>query len=471
MITPRQDQFNFIAGLREAMRTHQSVMGCAATGFGKTVVSAYIAQSAMAKGRRVIFSVHRQELISQTSKTFRAFSIPHGFIAAGMPYNGRELVHIASIDTLRNRLHAIQAPDLFVIDEAHLAMAKGWKKVTDHFKAAGAKVLGNSGSPQRLDGKPLADLFDTLVEGPPVRWLMDNGHLSEYRYFAPSMPDLSGVKKRMGDFAKDQLGEAMDRPKLTGDVVEHYRKIANGTRAVAFCVNIAHSQHIAAAFNNSGVPAAHIDGGTPRPERKRIIEAFADGKVKVLCNVELVTTGFDLSAQVDRDVPVETCILIRPTHSLALHLQMVGRALRKKPYPAIILDHAGNVMRHGFPDDAREWSLDGKTKGKRGANNNEPPPPVICEGCFNAIRRPLPPACPHCGKRLVAEAKPVEVADGTLGEVTEDEKRAIREKRKQEEREAQSLDQLVALGRQRGYQYPMQWAQKKFGARAMRRRA
>lgn len=468
MIAPRQDQLEFIEGLRNAMRQHQSVMGCAATGFGKTVVSAYVALSAMRKGKRVIFSVHRQELIQQTAKTFKAFGIPHGFIAAGLPYNARDLVHIASIDTLKNRLEVVEAPDLFVIDEAHLAMAEGWRVVTNHFRANGAKVMGNSGSPQRLDGKPLSDLFDTLVEGPPVRWLMDQGHLSEYRYFAPSAPDLSGVKKRMGDYAKDQLGEVMDRPKLTGDVVEHYARLAKGTRAVAFCVSVAHSQHIAEAFNNAGIPAAHIDGGTPKGERRRIIEDFADGRVKVLCNVELITTGFDLSAQVDRDVPVETCILIRPTHSLALHMQMVGRALRKKPYPAVIIDHAGNVFRHGFPDDPREWSLDGKSKKAKAANDNSPPPPVICEGCFNAIRRPLPPACPHCGKRLVAEARKVEVAEGELQEQTEADKQAIRAQRKREEAEAKTLDQLVALGKSRGYQWPMQWAQKKFGARASR---
>lgn len=458
MITPRPDQFEFIAGIRDAFRHHQSVMGCAATGFGKTVVSAYVAHSALQKGNRVVFSVHRQELISQTAKTFQQFGIPFGYIAAGMPYDRNSHVHIASIDTLRNRLDAIEAPDLFIIDEAHLAMAEGWKKVADHFKSAGTRVLGNSGSPQRLDGRPLSDLFDTIVCGPSVRWLMDEGHLSDYHYFAPSTPDLAGVKKQMGDYAKKQLGAVMDRPKLTGDVVEHYRRIAPGTRAVAFCVNVAHSQHIAQAFNLSGIPAAHIDGGTPRAERRRIIEAFADGAVKVLCNVELITTGFDLSAQVDRDVPVETCILVRPTQSLALHLQMVGRALRRKPDPATIIDHAGNALRHGLPDDEYDWTLAGRVK----ATSSSPavPPPVICEGCFHAIRRPLPPACPHCGKRLQAEPKPIAIAEGELRELTERAKAELRQQRKREQAEAKTLEQLVALGRQRGYRSPITWALK-----------
>lgn len=470
MITLREDQNVFVESLRVALASHVSVMGVAATGFGKTVVSSYIARSAMQKRKRVIFTVHRQNLIEQTSKTFAQFNIPHGFIAAGMPYSSNELVHVASIDTLRNRLEKIEAPDLLIIDEAHLAMAEGWRKVANYFRERGTKIIGNSGSPQRLDGKPLSDLFDTMVEGPPVRWLMDNGHLSDYRYFAPNVPDMKGVKKRMGDFAQDQLGEMMDRPKLTGDVVKHYSLLAPGTRAIAFCVNVAHSQHIAAAFNAAGIPAEHIDGSTPKGERKRIIAAFADGKIKVLCNVELITTGFDLSAQVGRDVPVETCILIRPTMSLALYLQMVGRALRKKPYPAIIIDHAGNMVRHGFPDDPNEWDLDGKPASKgKAANDNAPPPPIICEGCFNAIRRPAPPQCPHCGKRLIAEAKEIEVADGELIEMTADEKKRVRAIRKQEEAACKTLDDFVSLGRKRGYDYPLQWAQKRYGFRAHRR--
>lgn len=458
MIEPHMHQHDFINGIRDAFRSHRSVMGQAATGFGKTVVSAYIAQAASAKGNRVIFSVHRQDLITQTAKTFHQFGIRHGYIAAGLPYDNTALVHIASIDTLRNRMAMVQVPDLFVIDEAHLAMAAGWQKVTDYFKSKGARVLGNSATPSRLDGKPLLDLFDTMVCGPSVRWLMDNGYLSDYRYFAPNMPDLSGVRTKMGDFDKAQLANEMDKPKLTGDVVEHYIKIANGTRTLAFCTNIAHSQHTAAAFNASGIPAHHIDGGTPRQERKRIIKAFADGEYKVLTNVELITTGFDLSAQVDMDVPIETCILIRPTQSLALHLQMVGRALRRKPYPAIIIDHAGNSMRHGFPDDEREWTLAGKQKGSKGPADNGPPPPITCDKCFNQVRRPAPPACPHCGKLFKADAKPVEVAEGELRELTAADKRAIRARLVQEQADAKTLGELVALAQKRGYKSPQQWA-------------
>lgn len=468
MLTLRPDQNEFVADLRGAFKRHQSVMGCAATGFGKTVVSAEIARSAAAKGRRVVFTVHRDNLITQTSKTFQQFGIAHGFIAAGMPYHAGALVHIASIDTLKRRLARVLVPDLMVIDEAHLAMAAGWQLVADHFRAGGAKVLGNSATPQRLDGQPLSHLFDTMVEGPSVRWLMDNGHLSDYQYFAPNIPDLSGLRKRLGDFDKEQAAGEMDRPKLIGSVVAHYKKLARGKRALCFAMNVAHSLHLVAEFVANGVPAAHIDGNTPDAERRRILNDFADGKIWVLCNVELITTGFDLSAMVDRDVPVECVILCRPTMSLALFLQMVGRTLRRKPYPAIIIDHAGLSMLHGFPDDERAWSLDGDPKGK-GAAPEGPPPPITCDGCFRQIRRPAPPACPHCGKRLLAEPKPVVVGEGELIEVTDDLKAAMRAQRKVEDRDAKTLSELVALGAARGYASPQKWAFQKWSNSRHRR--
>lgn len=459
MIQPYAHQFEFIDSIRQAFRTHRSVMGCAATGFGKTVVSSYIADAARAKGSRVVFTVHRDNLVQQTSKTFHEFRIAHGFIVAGMPYDPRQLVQIASIATLQRRLDKVEVPDLLVVDEAHLAMAKGWKTVVDYFMERGARVLGNSATPQRLDGKPLNDLFQTMVHGPSVRWLMDNGYLSDYRYFAPSTPDLTGVKTQMGDFNQRQAGEVMDRPKIIGDVVEHWIKLASGLRTVCFCMNVNHSLHTVEAFKASGVPAAHIDASTSHADRRRILNDFADGRILVLCNVELVTTGFDLSAQVGRDVPVEAVILTRPTQSLALFLQMVGRALRKKPYPAIILDHAGNSQRHGFPDDDRDWDLEGREKTKRAANDNAPPPPVTCGGCFMQVKRPAPAACPHCGAPLVVvEAKPVKVGDGELVEVTDKEKAELRRQRAFEQSQAKTLDELVALAVKKGYKNPMGWA-------------
>jgi superfamily II DNA or RNA helicase len=248
-------------------------------------------------------------------------------------------------------------------------------------------------------------------------------------------------------------------------VVQHWLKHAKGMRTVGFACNVAHSHDMVAAFNAQGIPAAHLDGGTPKGERKRIIAEFAAGRIQVLWNVALFGEGFDLSAIAQTDVTIDCVILNRKTQSISLFLQMMGRALR--PFAgkvAVILDHADNTRMHGFPDDEREWKLEGSA-GKKAANDNGPPPPVTCDGCFMQIRRPTPAACPHCGKKLLADAKPIAVADGELGEITEADKRKRRQEQLREQADAKTLDELISLARSRGYKEPIAWARKVFYAR------
>ena len=453
MIELFDDQAEFVANIREAFRYHDSVLGVASTGFGKSVTSAWIARSAAQKGSTVWFTCHRRNLVYQTSREFWRMGVEHGLVQAGRRQS-RLPVQVCSIDTLGRRLDALTPPDLLVVDECHLAAAKTWRRVIDYCRSHGAKVLGNSGSPHRLDGKPLGDLFDTMVEARPMRWLIDHGRLSDYRIYAPKQAlDTSGLHTRGGDYVTAEVESLMDQSTITGDAVQHYRKYANGMRAVAYCVSIKHSQHVADTFTQSGIPAAHIDGGTPDRERKRVIRDFADGRIQVLCNVELITTGFDLSAQVDRDVPIEACILLRPTQSLALYLQMVGRALRRKPRPAVILDHAACAFRHGLPDDEREWSLEGREPG-RGKKKDEPIMPVSqCKHCF-AIFKPQP-KCPECGQPTGAGGREIEEREGELVELDQE---AIRRERKREQGKARTLEELAALGVRRGMRKPGAWA-------------
>lgn len=469
MIELFPQQNTLAEAIRQAMRAHRSVMAFAPTGFGKTVLASYIAEQVAAKGNRAIFCVHRDTLIHQTARTFEDFGIPFGYIAAGMSFEKWKPVHIASIQTLARRLDKAPVPDLLIIDEAHLAAAKTWSTVVDFYRAQGARILGLSGSPTRLDGKPLSNLFDTMVMGPSVRWLIDNGFLSEYVAYCPSRIDLSGVRTKMGDFNQTELAETMDKPSITGDAVEHYRKLAMGTRAVCYCVSVAHSKHVCETFNAAGIPAGHIDGTTPKAEQQQIIRDFADGRILVLCNVELVTTGFDLSAQVGRDVPIETMIGLRPTQSLALHLQCIGRALRRKPKPAILLDHAGNILRHGLPDDEREWDLSGQTKrSKKRAADEDALPIRQCEQCYT-VHRPAP-VCPSCGFVYPNRARQIETVDGELQPVKAAEVRKLQvRERKAEQSTAKSFEDLVALGRARGYRNPSAWASHIWQARAQRR--
>lgn len=468
-ITLFPDQEEFVGGLRAAIAAgNQSVLGVASTGMGKTIVSAYIARSAWQRGKTVWFVCHLKNLLWQTSKAFWSLGISHGQIASGKR-NSDLPVQIATVGTLARRLDKLTPPDLLIVDEAHLAMAATWKKVVEWAKDGGSTILGNSATPERLDGKGLGYLFDTMVEARPMQWLIDNKRLSDYVIYSSKMtPDLSGVKKQAGDYSQSQLEEAMDKPVLIGDAASHWKRFANGKRTIAYCVTIKHSKHTAAHLNASGIPAVHVDGESSPEELRDAIEGFADGRYKVLCNVALMTTGFDLSAQVGRDVPIEACILLRPTQSVALYLQMVGRALRMKPFPAVILDHAGNVMRHGLPDDERSWSLEGKPKGKRKASDDEEPDLQIqqCMGCY-AIFRKGPDCCPMCGEALPRKGKAeLQTVEGELEKI---DVAQIRKERKREQGQARTLRELIELGLRRGMNKPSQWAAITLAARAGRK--
>jgi DNA repair protein RadD len=455
VIQLRPDQDEFVGNLRVAIRSHQAVLGQAPCGFGKTVVAAFMARRVMEMQRRVIFAVHRRDLITQTAKTFAKFGIRFGVMAAGHPLDLGMPVYIASISTLQNRLGRLPA-NLLVVDECHLSAAEGWSRVVDHYKQTGAHIIGLTATPMRLDGQGLDRHFSAMVKGPSVRWLMEQGHLSGYRLFAPSSPDLKGVGTRMGDYSTGDLAAAMDKSSITGDIVSHYKKLAMGKRTMAFAVNIEHSIHIAEQFKAAGIMAAHIDGSCSPEDRKLAIQAFADGKIQVLSNCSLCCEGFDLSAQVDRDVPVEAVIMARPTQSRALYIQQVGRGIRKKPYPGIILDHAGNVARHGLPDADHDWTLAGR-EGK-GDKKESAVPVRTCEKCFAA----LPAAtdrCPHCGFVFTAKPREIEHRDGELQEVdVERERMQARIQAKREQAKANGLEELTALGAARGYRNPEKWA-------------
>lgn len=474
----RDYQADVIDRTRQALRRANRVLIQAPTGAGKTVLASFMVGQTTAKGQAAWFICHRAELVEGTSKTFHKFGQAHGIIAAGFPMNLAALAQVCSIDTLKGRLQHLKAPRLAIIDEAHHSSAAGWALVIEWLHKNGTLIVGLSATPQRLDGAGLDDHFKEIVLGPAVSWLMENDFLSDYRALCPPPP--AGLKARGKDDSRGAQAKVMDKPKLTGDVVKHWLQHARGMRTVGFACNIKHSHHMVEAFNAAGIPAAHLDGGTPRGERKRIISEYAEGRILVLWNVSLFGEGFDLAAIAQRDVTIDCVILNRQTQSLSLFLQMVGRALRPAPGKvAMILDHAGNLRKHGYPDDDREWTLKGREKGKGAANDNGPPPPVICEGCFNAIRRPLPPACPYCGKSLVADAKEIQVADEDLEEDLEaerrrqerEEKREAARARAREEAACVTLDQLVDLARRRGYQWPTQWALKKYSTSAWRKQA
>ncbi|MGR3179882.1 MAG: DEAD/DEAH box helicase family protein [Candidatus Anammoxibacter sp.] len=466
MITLHDFQNDLVDDARNAMRRHKSVLIQLSTGGGKTIIGTYMIQQSLLKGFDSFFIVHRKDLIEQTRITFEQFDIKHSYITASHGYNPYSKVHICSIDTLRNKLGKVKVPKIIFVDESHLASSPSWSKVIDFYRDKGCWVIGLSATPWRLSGEGLDRHFSTMVCGPSMRWLIDNGYLAEYRYFAPSAPDMSGVGKVAGDFAKGQMAAAVSkqRKKLVGSAVEHYRKHSDGMRAIAYCVSRKESEQTAIDFECAGISAQHIDGNTPMDERRRIIKSFANGHIRILCNVDLITTGFDLAAQVGRDVNVECIIQLRPTQSLSLFLQMVGRGLRADDKPHIILDHAGNAARHGLPCDDREWSLAGQEKKKNGDSEGGVKS-RDCPECFYVHSPAI--QCPNCGHIYKIEGREIGLEAGELEEITRG--RAIKS-RKIEQGQARTIDELVTLGYKRKMKHPEAWAAKIFTTRVVKQR-
>ena len=442
---------NFIAGKRSQLLVLP-------TGGGKTVCFSYMAARAVEKNLRVWILAHRVELLDQISRTLRQFGVAHGMVAPAYVADRRQQVQVASVFALARRLDRYPAPDLIIVDEAHHAIrGSTWGRVIEANPRA--KLLGVTATPVRLSGEGLGDLFECMVQGPTMRELIELGALSPYRLFAPAGVDLSGVHTRMGDFVRGELEAAVDKPSITGDAVSHYRKLAPGKRAVAFCVSVSHAVHVAEQFRAAGITAQAIDGGMDRTLRANVLQDFAAGRIRVLASCDLISEGFDVPA-------IEAAILLRPTQSLSLYLQQVGRALRTFPgkSEAIILDHAGNVRRHGLPDDERDWSLQGAER-KRGAQKSEVPVKT-CPSCF-AVLPSATPSC-RCGHVFLVKPREVEQVEGVLQEI--DVAAAMRMRRVEQGR-AKTEAELVALGRARGFKRPELWARHVMRARAARWRA
>jgi len=456
MIHLRPYQSRVIEESRSAFgRRMRAVLLCMPTGAGKTVTASTVVHGASAKGNVTWWICHRRELVSQASQTFYSLGIPHGTVQAGHVSNPHALVQVASVQTIIRRLDELPEPDLIVFDECHHIGSDTWQAIYDRFPKA--RVLGLTATPWRLDGVGLGRWFEHMVLGPSTGELIENGSLSKYRLFAPSQPDLSGVGVTGGDFKRNALAKAMDRPQIVGDAIGHYLKLCAGKRAVAFAAGVENSKSIAAQFRAAGITAEHVDGSMTVDARDAAVDRFRRGETLILSNSDLFGEGFDVPA-------IEAAILLRPTKSLSLHLQQVGRALRPAPgkTEAIILDHAGNSLTHGLPDDDRDWCLDDREKRQRAAPTDVPV--RQCSGCF-FVYRPAP-KCPQCGHVAEVKAREIEVVEGSLQEV---DRTLIQRQRKMEERDCHSLEDWQRLAAERGYKSG--WAMIRWQARQRRHAA
>jgi DNA repair protein RadD len=428
----------------------QSVLTVLPTGGGKTYIFSYIAHQSSIKGNRVLILVHRAELLDQASSSLRTMGVRHGLIQAGRSMDLSHAVQVASVQTLARRLHLLprQFFQLMVVDEAHHTTAGTWAKVIEHFSPA-AKLLGVTATPIRGDGRGLAEHYQAMVLGPTAQWLTDHGFLASARVLAPPGFDVAGLRKRMGHFDAKQAEQRTTS--IHGDCLSHYRKHLAGQTAIAFCCSVAHAEAVADLFNRHGITAASIDGSMDAARRRRLLGDLGDGRLKVLTSCSLIGEGVDVPS-------VAGCILLRPTTSVALHLQMIGRCLRPQDgKTATVLDHVGNTLRLGHHLEDREWTLEGERKSR---DREAAPSCKVCPRCFSTSISTAR-VCAECGHVFApVERRELQTVEGELVELT-----AAARERKREQGSAQSYEQLVALGKQRNMKHPHAWAKHVLAAR------
>ncbi len=453
----RNYQTEAIEYVRQSMAAgHTHPLLVMPTGSGKTVVALEIVRRADARMKRILFLAPRRELIYQATETFMANGLFAGMLMAGELMAPSARIQVASFDTLHARAvrrdRIILPPaDLVIVDEAHLSLAPTKKTIINHYD----RVIGLTATPARGDGKGLGTIYDDLVVGTDIRQLTDEGHLVPVRYYAPSKPDLEGVKIHGGDYVVSQLAKKVDKPKLIGNIIDNWQRLASDKRTVVFCTNRKHSRHITDEFARKGYCAEHLDGDTPLGERKAILDRVRSGETQVLCNVFVATYGLDIP-------PLECCVLARPTRNIALYLQTVGRVLRTFPGKeyAMVIDHAGAVEQHGFIDDPIPWNLDTKIKVTELKEQNErerkDPKDMVCPKCGYTARAAR--ECIMCGWVMIPPSQDIPTKHADLSEVNKMVDKSV--KAATMEDKAQFFAELKFFAASRGYKRG--WANHKY---------
>ncbi|PMD71522.1 helicase [Companilactobacillus nuruki] len=368
------------------MNGSKSVLIVSPAGSGKSVVISEFARLTVNKGGQVLFFVHRKELIEQITNSFKK--------------GGVDLKHctIMTVGKVAHRLDKIPKPTLIICDESHHSLAKTYKKIYEYY--SDVPRLGFTASPWRLSGKGLGDVYESMVEGPDVKWLIDNHYLAPYDYYSVKLIDDTALKRSStGDYTNKSIDDAVGKV-IYGDVIKTYKEKVNGQKAIVYAHSIEFSKKIAQEFNEAGISAEHADSKTPAKEREKIMSNFKTGKIKVLCNVDLVSEGYNVP-------DCSVVIMLRPTESLVLDIQQSMRCMRYKPNKkATIIDHVANYTRFGLPDTPRTWSLEGRDKKKSGGNNSIAI--RTCPHCFAVISAAYS-ICPICGQEIGVENKELKV--------------------------------------------------------------
>lgn len=447
-----------------------------------TRTASYMVGKWAERNQQVGWLVHRQELLMQAAMTFAEYGIEHRLVCSDSDARaikaqqfrefGRSFVKhdaltvVGTVQTVARHLESVAGwfnPAMLVADECHLSMAAGWVKVLTRWEKT--KLLGLTGTPERLDGKALGrssgGLYDEMVLGPSVGEMIENGYLAPYRLWRPNVHlNQVDLKMKGKDYDAATLEKELEGPVIFGDVIGHYRRYAHGTPAIGFCPTVASAKHFAAAFADAGYRAVSIDGMTDDALRRRTLAALGTGDLDVVFNCGILTEGTDIPL-------ATTAIMLRRTLSLAMYLQSVGRVLRtheRKDY-ARVIDCVGVSLIHGYPDDEREWSLDGRPKKKRGESERE----IELMRCPSCWEEHLPrKTCPACGysygeDEVVRRNKEMQQVDAELVEVSEDQRRAEQAEKRRKIGRARTIDELKDLALELGYSKG--WAYRIYEAR------
>ncbi|WDC91662.1 DEAD/DEAH box helicase family protein [Latilactobacillus curvatus] len=357
---------------------------------GKTVIMAEIARRATQKGSRILFVVHRKEIVDQVKRSFAEQNV------------NMDLATIGMVQTITRRVAKMSEPQIIFVDEAHHSLAKSYIRILEQFPNA-LKLLFTA-TPIRLNGKGFEDVATDLIQGKPIPELIDKGFLAPVDYYAPADFDATHIKvNRTGEF-DDKSIQAAFKPKIYGNAVKTYQKLATGKQAIAYTYNVASAERLAKEFNSHGIVAKAVSGKTPKAERNQIIKDYREGVVQIVTNAELFTEGLDLPN-------VDCVIMLRPTQSLSLFLQFAMRSMNpREGKRAVIIDHVGNVQRFGLPTIDRQWSLKG-TGGKTSNDNNGTiKSTTTCEFCFGTFYK-TGDKCPYCGHEIAINVQEIEVVE------------------------------------------------------------
>lgn len=378
---------------------------------GKTIVMAEIARRTTENNNRVMFLIHRKEILDQAVKTFNEQGVKMSLTTMGM------------VQTLTRRVDKLPTPDVILVDEAHHALAKSYQRILKQFPKA--IVLLFTATPHRTGRMQLDQIADDIIVGQSIHELTEKGFLAPFRYFQPPNDFDSKLLKRSstGDYTAESMQQAMST-KIFGHIVKQYKRIASGMQAVVYTYSIDSAVEIARKFNYEGISAIEVDGTTSKEKRDLAVRKFRNQEIKILVNVNLFTEGVDLPN-------VDCVIMARPTASLALYLQFSMRCLNPRPgKTAIIIDHANNFKAFGYPDDDRDWKKAIKSGRQKSKSLLKDPglSIVTCDYCFAVVKASevKDGKCPICGKPIkVHKAKPV--SDVDLVEATKERQKAIRE--------------------------------------------